>query len=165
MKDGKVYIGIDVGVHGAICIVDEKGVGIETMDMPTAIGSDNKLKTDAVLMAMYIREKMHFYDVAGVCIEHVSAMPKQGVTSSFNFGVSFGVCQGVVGALALPVMLVKPNVWKKEFNLHKKDKDYARTRAIQRWPHLADDLKRKKDCDRADALWLAFYAFQVDNRL
>jgi len=153
----KLFIGIDVGVSGAIAVIGEDGP-IEVMDMPVTIGTDNKLKVCPVLLGTYLEQWSAFNLVECVVIEHVASMPKQGITSAFNFGVSFGVCQGVVGSLKLPVRMVRPHVWKSHFGLKGKDKDYARTQAIQTWPKMADDLKRKKDCDRADALWLAKYA-------
>lgn len=52
-----------------------------------------------------------------VCVEKVGAMPHQGVTSMFNFGVSFGFIQGVLQAYGIPYQLVPPGTWKKEFGL------------------------------------------------
>ena len=43
-----------------------------------------------------------------VVVEHVNAMPGQGVTSMFNFGQSFGVIKGVCAALSLPIYFVRP---------------------------------------------------------
>ena len=61
-----------------------------------------------------------------VVIEHVSAMPGQGVTSLFNFGQSFGVIKGICSALSLPIHFVRPTKWKKHFNLIKTNKDASR---------------------------------------
>jgi len=44
-------------------------------------------------------------DKAKVVVEHVTAMPGQGVTSMFNFGQSFGVLKGICAALKLPIIL------------------------------------------------------------
>ena len=40
-------------------------------------------------------------DQVSVVVEHVSAMPGQGVTSMFNFGQSFGVIKGICSAMQL----------------------------------------------------------------
>jgi len=56
------------------------------------------------------------------------AMPRQGVSSSFNFGVSFGIARGVVGALHIPVIFVTPTKWKKHFGLNA-DKEKSRALA------------------------------------
>ena len=50
-----------------------------------------------------------------VVIEHVSAMPGQGVTSMFNFGQSFGILKGICNAMQLPMYFVRPAKWKKIF--------------------------------------------------
>ena len=50
-----------------------------------------------------------------VVVEHVNAMPGQGVTSMFNFGQSFGVIKGICAALGLPIYFVRPTKWKKTF--------------------------------------------------
>ena len=66
-----------------------------------------------------------------VVIEHVTAMPGQGVTSMFNFGQSFGILKGICTAMQLPMYFVRPAKWKKYFNLLNSEKDASRTRAIE----------------------------------
>lgn len=50
--------------------------------------------------------------VAFAVIEHVHAMPGQGVTSMFTFGENFGFIQGVLAALKIPVRRVTPQKWQ-----------------------------------------------------
>jgi len=104
------------------------------------------------------------YPRAEVVLEQVGNMPnksgpdgpmRMGGTSMFGFGDSFGVIRGVCGALQLPVVRVRPVDWKRKAGLLKKDKDAARTLAIQTHPEVADMLSRKKDCGRADAILIA----------
>ena len=45
-------------------------------------------------------------------VEHVTAMPGQGVTSMFNFGQSFGAMKGICAALNLSIFFVRPAKWK-----------------------------------------------------
>ena len=84
-------------------------------------------------------------------------MPKQGVTSSFNFGVAKGTIIGVVESMQLPYELVAPNRWKRELKISGFEKDYARTMAIRLWPDMYDYLKLKKHIDRADSLMIAHW--------
>ena len=42
-----------------------------------------------------------------VVIEHVTAMPGQGVTSMFNFGQSFGILKGICSAMQLSHVFCK----------------------------------------------------------
>ena len=82
-------------------------------------------------------------------------MPGQGVASTFRFGESVGVVLGVLGALQIPVRMVTPGRWKKAAGILGRDKDAARTLAIQHHPEIADRLTRKKDIGRADAVCIA----------
>ena len=55
-----------------------------------------------------------------------------------------------------PYTLVTPVSWKRSLNLPS-DKDAARRLAQQWYPKVADQLKRKKDEHRAEALLIAHY--------
>ena len=94
-------------------------------------------------------------------MEHVSAMPGQGVTSMFNFGQSFGVIKGICSAMQLPIHFVRPTKWKKYFNLIKTSKDASRSRAIELFPKVSEKLKRKKDSNKADAILIASYYYNT----
>ena len=98
-------------------------------------------------------------------IEHVSAMPGQGVTSMFNFGQSFGILKGICTAMQLPMYFVRPAKCKKYFNLLNSEKDASRTRAIEIFPYFSSQLSRKKDSNKADAILIAsFYheTYKID---
>ena len=92
-----------------------------------------------------------------VVVEHVNAMPGQGVTSMFNFGQSFGVIKGICSALSLPIYFVRPAKWKKHFNLIKTNKDASRTKVIEIYPEISNKISRKKDSHKADAILIARY--------
>ena len=96
-----------------------------------------------------------------VVIEHVSAMPGQGVTSMFNFGQSFGVLKGVCSAMQLSVHFVRPAKWKKYFNLINAEKDASRTKAIEIFPYISNQLSRKKDANKADAALIASFFYET----
>ena len=46
-------------------------------------------------------------------IEDVHSMPRQGVASSFKFGLVTGIVQGVIAALQIPYALVPPATWTR----------------------------------------------------
>lgn len=99
-------------------------------------------------------------------IEKVSAMPKQGLSSTFKFGVNFGTWIGRLEALGIPFDYVTPRKWKKLIfdSMPKGDtKEMSRDRARRIFPQMADKLKRKKDHNRAEALLLAEFARRTDN--
>ena len=144
-------LGIDPGLDGAIALVGDGYLAVR--DTPTAGELKRRVVVAAELAGMI---KAWAPDLA--IIERVHAMPKQGVTSSFRFGQALGVLEGVVGALLIPVEYVTPQSWKKFFRLSA-NKDDARLKAIHTWPRLTQELSRKKDADRAEALLIAQYGF------
>ena len=152
-----IIFGIDPGVSGAIGILENKKV-IEATDMPTMIdGKKNKRQVNGAQVANIIRERLHNNKEVVIVVEHVNAMPGQGVTSMFNFGQSFGVIKGVCAALKLPIYFVRPMKWKKHFNLIKTNKDASRTKVIEIYPSISSKLSRKKDSNKADAILIARY--------
>ncbi len=152
-----IIFGIDPGVSGAISILENKKV-IQVFDMPTMIdGKKNKKQVNGSQLANIIKEKLKEGKEIIVVVEHVNAMPGQGVTSMFNFGQSFGVVKGVCAALNLPIYFVRPSKWKKYFNLIKTNKDASRTKVIEAYPEISNELSRKKDSNKADAILIARY--------
>ena len=154
-----IIFGIDPGVSGAISVLENKKV-IEVFDMPTMIdGKKNKKQVNGAQVTNIIKERLDSEkekEIA-VVVEHVNAMPGQGVTSMFNFGQSFGVIKGVCAALSLPIYFVRPTKWKKHFNLIKTNKDASRTKVIEVYPEISSKLHRKKDSNKADAILIARY--------
>ena len=152
-----IIIGIDPGVSGAISILESKKV-LEIYEMPTMIdGKKNKRQVNGSQLANIIKETLNSNKETIVVVEHVNAMPGQGVTSMFNFGQSFGVIKGVCSALSIPIYFVRPTKWKKHFNLIKTHKDASRTKVIEIYPNISSKLSRKKDSNKADAILIARY--------
>ena len=87
-------------------------------------------------------------------VERVSAFPKQGVASSFRFGMGYGIILGALMSQQVKIFDVAPGSWKKHFRLDS-DKEKARALAIRRFPHI--DLSRKKDAGRAEALLMGLW--------
>ena len=152
-----IIIGIDPGINGAISIIENKKI-IEVYDTPTMIdGKKNKRQINGAQVTNIFKERLNGGKEVVVVVEHVNAMPGQGVTSMFNFGQSFGVIKGICSALSLPIYFVRPAKWKKHFNLIKTNKDASRTKVIEAYPEISSKLHRKKDSNRADAILIALY--------
>ena len=152
-----IIIGIDPGKSGAISIIENKKI-LEVYDTPTMIdGKKNKKQINSAQVTNIIKERLKETKEVVVVVEHVNAMPGQGVTSMFNFGQSFGVIKGICAALNLPIYFVRPTKWKKHFNLIKTNKDASRTKVIEVYPEISNKLHRKKDSNRADAILIALY--------
>ncbi len=156
-------LGIDPGLSGAIAILeDKKVVGIFEMSV-MAEGKKNKRQLNSAQLVNIIKENIGNNDETAVVVEQVNAMPGQGVTSMFNFGQTFGAIKGVCAALELPIFFVRPSKWKKHFELINSSKDSSRTKAIEMYPYLSNQLSKKKDVNKSDAILIA--RFYNDTRL
>ena len=155
--------GIDPGVSGAICVLKE-GKILEVYEMPTMIdGKKNKRQVNGAEVSNIFLKELNKENAAKVVVEHVTAMPGQGVTSMFNFGQSFGVLKGICAALKLPIYFVRPVIWKKYFNLIKTNKDASRTKVIEIFPYISSKISRKKDSNKADSILIAKYFEETQN--
>lgn len=137
------YIGIDPGKKGGFAVIAD--------DIAITLPWDDKKFINE--MACIRREPCI------VCLEHVGAMPKQGVTSMFNFGVSFGFIQGVLAACGIPFELVRPQKWKKEFSISEKNESIAVCQRL--FPNvslLPTERSRVPSDGMAEALLMAEYA-------
>ena len=150
-----ITIGIDPGISGAIVILKDKKV-FKMFDMPVmAEGKKNKRQINSAQLVNIIQESIEGYEEIAVVVEQVNAMPGQGVTSMFNFGQTFGAIKGVCAALNLPIFFVRPSKWKKHFELINSSKDSSRTKAIEMYPQLSNQLAKKKDVNKSDAILIA----------
>jgi len=105
------------GVDPLLSHLENKKV-IEIFDMPTMIdGKKNKRQINGSQVTNLIKERLNDDKEIIDVVEHVNAMPGQGVTSMFNFGQSFGVIKGICSALSLPIYFVRPTIWIKHFYL------------------------------------------------
>ena len=149
----KRWIGIDPGCNGAIAMIPEEG-DIELYPL------DNDILNQLC--------RNWCFDDCLVCLEKVSAMPGQGVTSMFTFGKGVGYIMGVLESNCIPYQEIQPQRWKKEFgcNLGKqfspKERKQADIDACKKlYPKVS--LHRTPKCRTdddglADALLMATYA-------
>ena len=153
----KLIAGIDLGLSGAIAIYDSQGP-VFVHDMPIApktTGKGNEVEPYQLAKILT--------GVSVAYIEEVAAMPGQGVSSVFKFGDCRGVARGVLAGLGCATHFVRPQAWKRAAGLLKKDKGASRTLAMRMWPGLSDQLSRKKDDGRAEALLIGYFAAKALN--
>tara|TARA_B100001063_G_C16545538_1_gene443435 strand:+ start:207 stop:698 length:492 start_codon:yes stop_codon:yes gene_type:complete len=148
-------IGIDPGLSGAIAILENNKV-LSIFDIPVMTeGKKNKRQLNSALLVSLLKENISSNEEVVVVVEQVNAMPGQGVTSMFNFGQTFGAIKGICAALDLPIFFVRPSKWKKYFELINSSKDSSRTKAIEMYPKLSNQLAKKKDVNKSDAILIA----------
>jgi crossover junction endodeoxyribonuclease RuvC len=143
-------VGIDPGASGALALIVD-GELTDVIDVPAI---DKRINVPVV--TDWFREwQRSIGPIHRVIIENVHAMPKQGVTSSFNFGRALGAIEAVPQSLGLVTSYATPAVWKRSMGLIGKDKAASRQLATDIFPSWAAMFKRVKDDGRAEACLLA----------
>jgi crossover junction endodeoxyribonuclease RuvC len=146
-----ITIGIDPGLSGAIAAVDQSG-HYEVHDLP--VQRDKSLAwIDGAQLGSIVRGFGAAHYMTCI-IERVSAMPKQGVASSFGFGVNFGSVLGVIQGLGIRLDLVTPAKWKREMGLGA-EKHASLHKARLLFPKA--ELHLCKHDGRAEALLIAHW--------
>mgnify|MGYP001773512367 FL=1 len=134
-----MIVAIDPGTTGCLVVLNTNGDIQAFMHMPVIkVGSQNRVNGAAVAAFINDHKPTHCY------LERVSSMPGQGVSSTFTFGHSAGLVEGVVVGAGVPLTLVTPQAWKKHAGLIGQYKDAARSRCVQLYPACREfDLKAK----------------------
>lgn len=139
-----IFCGIDPGHGGGIAVIREDG------SVVTSVFDEAGYKS--------ILQTLNGSSL--VIVEDVHAMPKQGVTSMFNFGFNKGWILGVLYALGIPTQLVSPQKWKRAFGLDN-DKQKSIECAMRLYPNAnlyATPRCKKMHDGIAEALLMAEYA-------
>lgn len=147
------YIGIDPGQKGGIAVIEAQEGGYKAFKVYPY--TDDTLKSVCLVCAK---------ETALCVVEKVGAMPKQGVTSTFNFGKSFGYILGVLEANRIPYELVTPKRWKKHFSLDddKKKSIQVAKRLFPNASLLPTERCRAESDGMAEALLMALYAYRME---
>ena len=148
-------LGVDPGATGALAMLDTDLGALVVVDMPSLLVKTGKTHRRQI-SEFWLADTMRVYAPDCAYLERVHAMPRQGVTSSFSFGLSYGLVRGVLAALGISLQLVTPQEWKRSFRLGP-DKNEARVIASRLFPANAADFTRAKDDGRAEAALLALF--------
>lgn len=161
MNSDRYKIGVDPGLTGAIAVLCNNDL-VDILDMPSIAATKGKGNiVSPQLLTANVEKILKSIDdncVVSCNIEQVSAMPGQGVASTFKFGRSLGVAEGVIAAAKIPITYVTPQKWKKQQGLIRRDKDSSRQLCLQMFPNKVHYFKRKKDNGRSDAVLIAMYS-------
>ena len=146
-------VGIDPGKTGAIAVVNERICAVVDTPVFGTRSRPGDLNPDGMISVLRSMEPHHVY------IETQQAMPKQGVSSTFQTGYGYGLWVGIITTLGLPWTAVRASAWKKTMlaGLDKTDKSVSRIAAARLFPQVAADLSRVSDHGRAEALLIAAY--------
>jgi crossover junction endodeoxyribonuclease RuvC len=144
------YIGIDPGKSGAAVFMDETGQILDKLKFSGATDHD---------IAETIWEWRSTNEGGfKAMIEKVHAMPKQGVSSTFKFGYSYGFLTGVITTLRIPFETVAPHKWQGAMQCRSKgDKNVTKAAAQRLYPD------EKVIHATADAILIAEYCRRTNS--
>jgi crossover junction endodeoxyribonuclease RuvC len=158
----KVILGFDPGIGGGVALLSETS---EVLVIPTPIikgkGGAKSLIDIEQLVRWIKTQILTIEQISLACVEKVHAMPKQGVTACFTFGMGYGQLLGMLATLSIPTELVTPQQWKKEvLKGSGKEKSHAIQYVRRRYPNvslLATSRSKKPHDGMAEALCIAEY--------
>lgn len=150
MKE-RIWIGIDPGQGGAIAMIGAEEL-LTVIDWPG----------DEITAAEIMRDAVISCDIKLCALEMVGSFSpagrKQGGVSMFKFGTNWGIWRGILAALQIPFIMVRPQEWQKGLVPKKAEGDDKPSLAVARRLFPDAELHLKKHHGRADALLLAHYA-------
>jgi len=183
MVSGRVAIGIDLGLNGAVAVMRQDR--LEVYDTPTVqVRRGGKMRPaydeesmvrllDRVAADDSLIHKGSRLELVAI-LEDVHALPNPcprcspekrrfgGVQGAHSMGLSSGLWRGILSTLEVPYRLVQPAVWKKVYGLWGQEKPASILAAKRHVPHSAPMLGRAKDHNRAEAILLAHYLLVRD---
>jgi len=171
-----VFIGVDIGLKGAIACIDDSENLIGVWDTPTLIVKKTVRKKIKKSTKYNIPEIHNIFTVSNNGVE-THCFIEEALTIMGNFtiktSVSLSHCQGIFEGAAFAhsshVQIIKPQKWQSYFGISKKKgdtKDQSIYIASGLYPTVEFKTKRGRVLDgRADAILLALYGKRlVENR-
>lgn len=144
-----ICIGVDPGKLGGLAAIDAAGDVVRVENMPAH-------EADVLTFFRDMRAgDPHVF----AALEHVHAMPKQGVSSVFTFGMGYGGLRMALVACTIPFEEVTPMKWQKSLGcLSKGNKNVTRGRARELFGSKVQPITHLI----ADALLLAEYMRRLE---
>lgn len=148
----KYYVGIDPGKTGGIVFLPEKLIN-EDADPKDLLARTNSTYTyiprkdendniDIVHLSEYLKTWHKDHDLYPL-IEHVWAMPKQGVSSMFSFGYVTGQVEACFETITgRKCKRVAPQTWQRYIlGINDNQKEAAVEHIKELFPHTHDEFK------------------------
>lgn len=142
-----LVLGVDPGQSGGLALMDRAGKLQFAESMPVL---RNAVPTVDVRQLGHLLAGHH---EVFAYVERAQAMPRQGVSSSFNYGVIFGSILTALADLGIGYELVSAAAWKRSLGLAS-DKRESIDRVRQLYPTFP--VKRSED-GIAEAVLIARY--------
>ena len=147
--------GIDPGLEGALAILDFHNSLLHLWDTPTVtmrVGDKDRKRIDPEGYLYALNQQK----IDNLALEKVHSTPNDGHTGAFTFGKTTGVTIGLLVALGIPFSETTPAQWKLDLRVPA-NKDSARHRASELFPHCAAAWARAMDDGRAESALIALH--------
>lgn len=129
-----IILGIDPGMSGGLAILPIGDNGHISAE-PSAFKFD--CLTEREIADLFWKCFLDSGEQLFAYLERVHSMPKQGVASSFKFGMSYGFLRGCLTTVGIPFEDLTPQKWQKLMGcMTKGDKNISKARAQQLFPRL-----------------------------
>lgn len=150
-----------------VIIYDIRGGSIPACRVPFFIREDNCLIHDMPILSDGTRNYVDVRALASlvqpvdpglyVLLERSQPMPRDGSVGSFRYSESYGLLKATLIMAKIPFQEISAASWRPKI-VGRRDKDRSHIVAGQFFLPCADQLSRKKDHGRAEALLLAEFA-------
>jgi len=157
MSTKQVFIGVDPGTQGGITalVVDGGSIlKVEIYQLSKMTERDIVLSLRRFAPRMKGEYRWHVHCV----IEKSQPMPRQGVSSTFKYGTSYGFLRASLVAAGIPFEECGPKKWQKHLSMYRKatEKDYAwKKRLKQKAQQLFPDAHIVQET--GDSALIAYY--------
>lgn len=115
---GPIYMGVDPGESGGIALIQDQD-DASLFSMPT---------TERDVWSLF--DSLIDVDMIKAAIEKVHSMPKQGISSSFKFGLGYGGLRMALTASRISFEDVLPRTWQKGLGIPPKKK-HTKSRKVK----------------------------------
>ena len=168
-----LYIGIDVGLNGGICSIDENGKIFSCIVMPTIeiiVNKKKKNQYDIQAINNHIRELSTSSETCSGLLERLRPMPQQSSQSGFSLGYGSAVFETLFTTYGIRFEKIEPRVWQKAMFIgHNYTSEQTKIVSIEVAKQLAPghDWRATERCKiahdgKTDAFCIATYSKNVN---
>jgi len=152
------YIGIDIGVSGAIAVIEDMKI-LDLIAMPVLQTTKNKKEYDMKKIIDFLKK----YKNSTAILEKTQAMPKLGTVQAHQLGKGSGIMMGILSTLGIRHHIIHPKTWQSKIlkdcpgNDTKTKSIIAAQRLFPNENFLRTDRSKKVDHNFCDAVLIAFF--------
>ena len=107
------FIGVDVGLSGSICVLNQYNDLTEIIEMPTVEVLNSAYKRWYNIEE--ITKLLKSYSNSFCILEYQRPMTGQGISSTFRLGRGFGLLEGLTNIICRKSIILDPKTWQNYF--------------------------------------------------